>query len=211
MSVAVADTEVMPLTTAPSDGLTSETEGLVVSLTVTVKKPVLVLPRVSAAEQLTVVVAIGNVEPEAGVHVTGREPSTRSVAVAVNETTRPAELVASSVILAGNVSVGAVVSLTVMVNDAVPVLPAVSVAEQLTVVVAIGNVEPEAGVHVTGREPSTRSVAVAANVTTLPDALVASTVWFGGTVTTGGVVSPGTGAFETVTETCELALLFLTS
>ena len=191
LSVAVADTVVMPLTTEPSDGLVSETAGLVVSLTVTVNEPVLVFPRVSAAEQLTVVVAIGNVEPEAGVHVTGREPSTRSVAVAVNETTLPAELVASNVILDGNVSVGAVVSLTVMVKDPVPVLLAASVAEQFTVVVAIGNVEPEAGVHVTGTGPSTLSVAVAVYVTAAPDGPVASAVIGEGSVNTGGVVSEG--------------------
>ena len=152
-------------------------------------EPVAVLPRSSEAVHVTVVVPIGNVEPEAGVHVTEREPSTRSVAVAVNETTLPAELVASNVILAGNVRVGAVVSLTVMVNDAVPVLPAASVALHVMVVVAIGNVEPEAGEHVAGRGPSTSSVAVAVNVTTLPAELVASNVILAGTVRIGGVVS----------------------
>ena len=151
----------------------------------------------SEAEQLTVVVAIWNVEPEAGVQVTVREPSTRSVAVAVNVATLPDALIASKVILAGSVSVGAVVSLTVTVKDADPVLPAASVAEQFTVLVVIGNVEPEAGVHVTGTGPSTLSVAVTVNVTTLPDAEVASEVMLEGTVRTGGIVSAA-GGLDTV-------------
>ena len=165
--------------------------GEVLSVTVTKNEPVPVLPLVSDAEQFTVVVPIGNVEPEAGVHVTGREPSTKSDAVAVNVTTRPAELVASNVILAGSESVGAVVSLTVMVKDPDPVLLAASVAEQFTVVVVIPNVEPEAGMHVTGTVPSTLSVAVAVYVTTAPDGPVASAVIGEGSVNTGGVVSEG--------------------
>ena len=72
-------------------------------------------------------------------------------------------------------------------------LPAASVAEQLTVVVVIANVEPEAGVHVTGTGPSTLSVAVTVKVTTAPDGLVASAVMLEGTVITGGVVSEGGG------------------
>ena len=63
-----------------------------------------------------------------------------------------------------------------------------SVAEQETVVVPIGKVEPDGGVHVTGSVPSPRSVAEALKVTTAPLALVADTVMFAGTVTTGGVV-----------------------
>jgi hypothetical protein len=63
-----------------------ESTGGVVSgggLTVTVKLPLAVFPAESWAEQLTVVVPTGNVEPEEGEHdgVTG--PSTSSFAVAV--------------------------------------------------------------------------------------------------------------------------------
>ena len=63
--------------------------------------------------------------------------STRSVAVAEpNDTTAPAALVASTVTLAGGVTVGAVVSRTVTVNEADAVLGglAVSDAERVTVV-----------------------------------------------------------------------------
>jgi hypothetical protein len=45
------------------------------------------------------------------------------------------------------------------VNEAEPVLPCVSVAVQVTVVVPSENVEPLAGVQLTGRAPSTLSVA----------------------------------------------------
>ena len=51
------------------------------------------------------------------------EPSTRSVAVALNVTTFPAELVASCVISAGTVNAGYVVSATVMLNEFEPVFP----------------------------------------------------------------------------------------
>src|SRR5205085_6900691 len=86
----------------------------------------------------------------------------------------------------GTVSVGPLVSRTVTVNVAVPTAPWVSVALQVTVVVAIAKVDPEAGVQVVGRGPSWASLAVAVKVTTAPAALVASTVMFAGTVTTGG-------------------------
>ena len=61
----------------------------------TVKVRVRVLPLVSVALQVTVVTAGGKVAPEAGAHVTGRGPSTPSVAVGnVYVTTAPAVLVA---------------------------------------------------------------------------------------------------------------------
>ena len=60
----------------------------------------------------------------------------------------------------------------------------------VTDVTPIANVEPDAGVQDGATAPSTMSVAVAANATTAPPAPVACTlVTFGGTVTTGGVVS----------------------
>jgi len=60
------------------------------------------------------------------------------------------------------------------------------VAEQVTVVSPSGNVDPDAGVHVTGIAPSIGSAAVAANVATAPDGPVASTRMFPGTFTFGG-------------------------
>jgi Ca2+/Na+ antiporter len=61
------------------------------------------------------------------------------------------------------------------VNELLLALPLESVAVQVTVVVAIGNVEPDAGLHVTGSAPSKSSIAVGdGNVTTLPCGEVAS-------------------------------------
>src|SRR4051794_30005156 len=104
---------------------------------------------------------MAKVLPDAGKHVTATLPSTMSVAVALNVTALPVGPVASVVMLAGNVKVGLVVSCTVTVNEPVLVLLWASVAEQLTVVVAIANVLPDAGEHVTATLPSTMSVALA--------------------------------------------------
>jgi len=63
---------------------------------------------------------------------------------------------------------GGVKSCTVTVNDAEAVLPWLSVAVQVTLVVPTGNVDPEAGLQSGVIEPSTRSVADSVNVTTAP-------------------------------------------
>jgi hypothetical protein len=73
--------------------------------------------------------------------------------------TAPVELVASTLAFAGTVTTGLVVSVTVTVNDADPVLPRVSVAVQVTVVAPSGNVDPLAGAQLTATVPSIVSVA----------------------------------------------------
>jgi hypothetical protein len=78
---------------------------------------------------------------------------------------------------------------TVTLNDPDLELPALSVAEQDTLVVPAGNAEPEDGVHVTDTVPSTRSEAEAVNVTTAPLEPVAGTVISDGSVNSGGVLS----------------------
>ncbi len=99
------------------------------STTVTVKLPCAVLPAVSVAEQLTVVVPSPNVAPETGVHVTAGFAGFVSLAVALNETAAPEGPVASAVMLAGRLSVGGVVSqlttvaVTLRVADLVSVSP----------------------------------------------------------------------------------------
>ena len=81
------------------------------SCTVMVKEFVPVFPWSSVAEQLTVVVPSAKVEPEAGKHVTaGLAGEVSSVAVALKETTAPAALVASTVMLPGTVTTGGVLS-----------------------------------------------------------------------------------------------------
>jgi hypothetical protein len=98
---------------------------------------------VSEAEQFTVVVPRTKVLPEAGEHVTGRDPSTISVAEAEKVTTAPDGPVASSVISLGSVSAGGVVSTTVTVKLPDKKLKLESNVQQETVVVPIGNVFPE--------------------------------------------------------------------
>src|SRR5207244_136656 len=84
VSVAVADTITFaPATVAPLAGAVIVATGIVVSRTVIVNEASIVLPRVSPAVQLIVVVPSGNVEPLTGVQFTGTGPSTASVADAV--------------------------------------------------------------------------------------------------------------------------------
>src|SRR5262249_2260943 len=80
---------------------------------------------------------------------------------------------------------------TVTLNIACDPLPLVSDAEQVTVVIPTGNVEPDGGAHVTVRVPSTASIAVGpAYVTTAPPGPEAVTVTSAGTFeNTGPVVS----------------------
>src|SRR5262249_23947545 len=128
-------------------------------------------------EQFTVVVPGRNVDPEGGVHVNGREPSTRSIALAEKVTVVPARLVACA-IGAGSVSTGGVVSTTCITKAAfVGALPCASRAVHETVVLPSGNVDPDAGAHDTTSLPSTRSLAVGfVYVTVAPDGPVALAV-----------------------------------
>jgi hypothetical protein len=132
-------------------------------LIVTLKPALPTLPEASLAVQVTAVVPTGNVESDGGVQVTaGDAGPTVSVADAVNVATAPAELVASRVMFAGTVTTGGVVSRTVTVNDLAPVFPFPSEAVQFTVVAPTGKTEPEFFEQLTGRDPVTMSVAVAA-------------------------------------------------
>jgi hypothetical protein len=165
------------------------TTGPVVSVTVTVNEADPVLPRVSVAVHVTVVGPNGKVDPLAGVQLTATVPSIASVADALKVNAAPVELVASTLAFAGTVTTGPVVSVTVTVNAADPVLPRVSLAVQVTVVAPSGNVDPLAGVQLTATTPSRVSVADALKVKAAPAELVASTLAFAGTVTAGPVVS----------------------
>jgi hypothetical protein len=79
---------------------------------------------------------------------------------------------------------------TVTLNVALDFKPALFVAEHVTVVVVIANVEPDDGAHVTVSVPSAKSVAVGVvNVTTAPLALVAGVVISAGTPVIVGAVS----------------------
>src|SRR5256885_1527907 len=89
----------------------------------------------------------------------------------------------------GTVIAGAVVSRTAIVNEAVPVLLCASVAEQVTVVVAMPNVDPLAGEQAGVSAPSMLSIADAVYEAGAPEAPTASMLMFAGTVTIGAVVS----------------------
>ena len=193
MSVAEAENDTgAPFGPIASVAMSSgtETDGAVVSRTVTVNVfGALWLPESSEAVQLTVVVVIGNVLPEGGEHETVGVGSTRSEAVAVKPTAAPPGPVASVVMSAGTVSVGAVVSCTVTVKESPSEFPESSVATHVTVVVPRGNVLPDGGAHATLTLVSTRSVADAENETAAPPGPVAGVVMLAGTVIDGGAVS----------------------
>jgi hypothetical protein len=97
----------------------------------------------------------------------------------------------STLWLATQVSVGAVVSCTVTVKlQGVEWLPAASVAVQVTVVVPSGKLEPEFAEQLMLGFASTLSVAVTVKETVAAPPPVHSAVIFAGQVITGGVVSP---------------------
>ena len=111
--------------------------GGVESITVTVKLQVAVLPDGSVATLVTVVVPRLNVLPEAGVLTT--VALQLSVAVTLKLTVAPQLLAdAATLMLPGQVMTGAVVSFTVTVCVHVAVLPEVSVAVHVIVVVPTG-------------------------------------------------------------------------
>jgi hypothetical protein len=153
------------------------------------KEPVAVLPALSEAEQDTVVVSYENVEPEAGLQVTVTDPSTESEAETENVTAAPPEPVPWTVMFDGSCNFGGVLSATATLNEAEPVLPALSVTEQVTVVVSNANAEPDAGEQFGASGPSTLSTAEAVKLAIAPAGPAASRVISAGTVTTGGVLS----------------------
>ena len=118
-----------------------------------------VLPCASVAVHVTVVVPIGNVEPETGEHVAVSGPSMLSVADAENVSALPLGLFVVSVMSAGTVTTGRVVSTIVMLNDFDALFPWLSVALQVTAVVPNPNVEPVAGVQLNDETASSGSVA----------------------------------------------------
>lgn len=109
---------------------------------------------------VTVVVRTRNTDPDAGLQLTFGAESTRSVAVAVKVTFAPLFRDVCTEMSEGTVSAGGVVSRTSTSKFAWPVLPCLSVAEQETLVCPSVNVDPDAGVQVTGIEPPPESVAV---------------------------------------------------
>src|SRR5690242_15333544 len=106
--------------------------GATVFCTVTLKLAVPVLFAASGLEQLTLTVPSAKVDPDAGTQVALPLPATASVKVALNVTVAPVGPVASTVMSAGTVTAGAIVSLTITLKLAEPRLPAASLCEQVT-------------------------------------------------------------------------------
>jgi hypothetical protein len=142
------------------------TTGFWLSVTVTVNEQLPSLPAASVALHVTVVVPTGNEEPDAGSHVTAPTPGQLSVAVAVYVAlAAQSPLGATRFMFAGQVTTGSCSSTTVTVNVQLPGLPTASVVLQVTVVVPIGNEDPDGGVQVGEFTPGQLSVAVAVKVT----------------------------------------------
>jgi len=107
----------------------------------TVKLPLDVFPAPSVAEQLTVVVPTGKLEPEGGEQVTGTAPA--SVALAAKVTDAVVAPLTSTVIGDGRSSAGKVVSWTTTLKLPLVVTRSRSVAEHVTVVVPRGKESPD--------------------------------------------------------------------
>ena len=149
-----------PEIVAPLDGAVSDTAGAVVSRTVTLKLPVVVLDELSVALQFTAVVPSAKVDPEAGKQLTDRVPSTASEAVGVKLTAAPEGPVASAVVLSGSASTGPVVSRMMIWKVDEATFPWASVELQATFVVPSVKVLPETGEQEMPAVPSTRSEAL---------------------------------------------------
>jgi len=139
------------------------TTGAVTSttVTVTVKLVLPVFPAASVAEQVTGVAPGAKIDPLAGAQTGRSDPSTASLALAIQLTATPAASVASAARLPGPVTTGAVVSTTVTVKLALPMLPCASVAEHVTGVAPGAKIDPLAGAQTGRTDPSTTSVAEA--------------------------------------------------
>jgi len=119
------------------------------SVIVTVKLQLAVLPDPSVAVQVTVAIPVENTEPDAGAQATVGIENV-SLADGVKFTTVEHEPgSALLVILAGQVITGGVASITVTVKVPIRVLPTPSVAVLVTIVVPSGNAEPEGGLDET--------------------------------------------------------------
>jgi hypothetical protein len=131
-------------------------------LTITLNEQALVFPEPSVAVQLTLFVPRAKVEPDTGAQLTVRVAQL-SVAVAAKVTLLRVHWSRSFVVtmFAGQVIAGGSASLTVTAKEQLALLPDPSVAVQLTVLVPLAKIAPEAGAQLIVAAPQL-SVAVAA-------------------------------------------------
>ena len=168
--------------------------GSSISFTVTAKVHIAVLPAASVAVQVTVVVPTGKKLPLGGTHEAVTPGQLSPIVGGANATIAPqlpGSLLAET--LAGQEMVGFSVSLTVTVKVHIPILPAASVAVQVTVVVPTVKNDPLGGLQTTDKDDVQLSETVGALYVTeaphIPAALL--TVILLGQVTIGGLLSTG--------------------
>jgi hypothetical protein len=166
---------------------------------------VALLPDVSVAVQVTVLVPSGKTEPEGGLQttVTPGQLSVTAGAGKVTTTLVSDGLLVTAVIADGQVIFGASLSRTVTVNWHCDLLPEASLAVQVTVVTPLLNLDPEAGEQTTVGLGVQLSEAIGAGNVTAAEHRPGSvfSVTLAGQVITGGVMS------TTVTTALQLALL----
>src|SRR4051794_267523 len=170
---------------------TVTTGGVVSPTTTTWNVPEPVFPNASFAVQTTVVEPTGKRSPELWSQFAGTS-APPSDADTENDAVAPEGSGASTVMSAGTVTTGSVVSpMTVTLNVPDAGLPKTSLAEQRTVVVPTGNRAPEPGTQSIGIEcPS--SEADAEYSTTTPSGDDAFFVMLSGSVRSGEIESPWT-------------------
>ena len=127
-----------------------------------------VFPEASVAMEFTVVVPTGNTDPEDGFEITEEEQLSVDSMLKFTTALHEPESV-FTFIVPGQVITGSSLSVTVTVNVQVDVLPAASVAVDVTEVVPIGKIVPEAGVELTDDEEQL-SVEVTLKFTIAPQA-----------------------------------------
>ena len=134
--------------TIPAGGVT-QLFGASLSVIVTVKLQLAVLPEPSVAVQTTVTTPVENAAPDGGAQATVGVENV-SVAVAVKVTIVEQDPgSALCVMLLGQVTTGGVASITVTMKVPVRVFPTPSVAVLVTIVVPSGNVDPDGGFETT--------------------------------------------------------------
>src|SRR5947208_3009504 len=144
-TTAVARHEPLSALTVTSAG--QLIEGSSVSLTVTVKVQLELLPEASVAVHTTLVVPFGKLDPDAGAH-TIEPPTQLSVKLAVKLTLLlHCPGAALTVMFPGQRGTGRAVSLTVTEKLQLELLPEASVAVHTTLVVPFGKLNPDAGTH----------------------------------------------------------------
>jgi hypothetical protein len=169
-----------------------------VAVTIILNEQLAVLPDASVAVQVTVLVPCAKVEPLAGLQLEVT-PEQLSLTVGANVTTGVLQVLV--VMLAGQVIVGLVVSLTVTVNEQLLVPWPVSMALQVTDVVPLANVEPLVGVQVVVTDPPQALVPVAVHLITCEQEVDVVLV-----VMLPGQVMVGSGACSVTAKLQELVL-----